>query len=456
MKKLFFYLIVFTTIFLPAKAVFAQAESLGKIRSRGLEILDEVKKMVEEKYYDPKFRGIDLEKNYKTAREEIKKSERNGHVYAIIAQFLLDFNDSHLFFLPPDRVQSVDYGFRMKMVGDNCYISAVRKGSDAEKQGVKVGDTVYSLETFEPTRESLWKLQYFYYRLSPQPVIRLVIQNPDKTLRQANVQATIKTPKEREKEFKERQKKEKEREKNKDDKKDTNSAYKCKEADTGLMVCNLKTFSTPEKNIDKMMSEVGQRKSLILDLRDNGGGYVKTMKHLIGYFFDKDVKIGTEKTRKATREEIAKTQGDKVFRGNLTVLIDSNSGSASEVFSRVIQLEKRGTIIGDRSAGAVMKSIKGVNAYVRGVDILRITPYGISVTISDLIMTDGKSLESVGVQPDVIVLPRSEDLFKKRDVVLSRAAELLGFTLDAETAGKFFLKEEETNIEEEESEDNDG
>jgi C-terminal processing protease CtpA/Prc len=104
-----------------------------------------------------------------------------------------------------------------------------------------------------------------------------------------------------------------------------------------------------------------------------------------------------------------------------------------------------------------MKSIRGFNAYVRGVDLIRVTPYGISVTISDLIMNDGKSLELVGVQPDVIVLPAGEDLFKKRDVVISRAAELLGYSLSAETAGKFFLKEEDTSIEEiTETENDDG
>lgn len=435
---------LFLCVFLLTTNVSAQKDSLDTIRGRGLDILKEIKEIVEERYYDPAFRGIDLEKNYKAAREEIKKAERNGHVYAIIAQFLLDFNDSHLFFIPPDRVQSVDYGFRLKMIGSNCYINTVKKGSDAEKQGVKVGDLVYSLETFEPTRESLWKLQYFYYNLSPQPTIRLVIQNPDKTLRQANIQATIKTPKERQKEFKERVKKEEE---NKD--KGRSAFYQCKKADADLTVCALKTFVTPEKEIDKMMSEVGESKAMILDLRNNGGGYIKTMKHLIGYFFDKDIKVGTEKMRRTSKEEIASSRGDKVFKGKLTVLIDSSSGSASEVFSRVIQLEKRGTVVGDRSAGAVMASLRGTSLYARqtaSFNAMKLTPYGISVTVADLIMNDGKSLEIIGVMPDVVTLPAGEDLFKKRDVALSRAAELLGFKIEPEIAGKFFSDEENTEV----------
>ncbi|HEX2639896.1 MAG TPA: hypothetical protein VHL50_04965, partial [Pyrinomonadaceae bacterium] len=231
MKKYLSRLLLVSTCVLSASlSAFPQKESLDTIRTRGLAILAEVKTAVEEKYYDPGFHGIDLEKNYKAAREDIKKAERNGHVNSIIAQFLLDFNDSHLFFLPPDRAVSVDYGFRMKMVGNDCFISAVKKGSDAEKQGVKLGDQVYSLETFEPTRESLWKLQYFYNALSPQPKIRLALINPDgKTLRELTLDAVIKTEKEQRKEFKEKQKKdeEKDKDKPKDEKKLEGFGYKC-------------------------------------------------------------------------------------------------------------------------------------------------------------------------------------------------------------------------------------
>src|SRR5205085_968323 len=104
----------------------------------------------------------------------------------------------------------------------------------------------------------------------------------------------------------------------------------------------------------KMIAEIGTHKKLILDLRGNGGGYVKTEEYLTGYFFDHDVKIATFMMRNQTRERIAKSQKEKAFKGDLIVLIDSNSASASEVFSRVIQIEKRGKIVGDVSAGAVM------------------------------------------------------------------------------------------------------
>lgn len=64
--------------------------------------------------------------------------------------------------------------------------------------------------------------------------------------------------------------------------------------------------------------------------------------------------------------------------------------------------------------------------------------YGVSITISDLIMSDGKSLEKIGVMPDEVRLPTPEDLAAGRDPVLSYAASLFGVTLDPLEAGKLF------------------
>ena len=173
---------------------------------------------------------------------------------------------------------------------------------------------------------------------------------------------------------------------------------------------------------------------MILDLRGNGGGLEDTFLRMIGNFFDHDVKIGEVKTRKEAKPLLAKTRGDRTFTGKLVVLVDSESGSAAELFARVVQLEKRGTVIGDNSAGAVMLS-KRMGHQV-GADYF--VPYGVSITIADIIMTDGKSLEHVGVKPDEIRLPTAADLAAQRDPVLAYALSLLGIVITPERAGAFF------------------
>jgi C-terminal processing protease CtpA/Prc len=64
--------------------------------------------------------------------------------------------------------------------------------------------------------------------------------------------------------------------------------------------------------------------------------------------------------------------------------------------------------------------------------------YGAEVTVANLIMTDGKSLEHHGVMPDEVALPQPGDLESERDPVLSQAAKELGVTISPEAAGKLF------------------
>jgi C-terminal processing protease CtpA/Prc len=140
------------------------------------------------------------------------------------------------------------------------------------------------------------------------------------------------------------------------------------------------------------------------------------------------------KLRKESKPMLAKTRGADGFKGRLIVLVDSNSGSASEVLAHVVQLEKRGTVIGDRTAGKVMRS----RIYSHQIGLDTVVFYAVSVTDADLIMTDGQSLENVGVVPDELVLPTAEDLRSQKDSVLSRAVAMAGGTLDPVEAGKLF------------------
>ena len=90
-------------------------------------------------------------------------------------------------------------------------------------------------------------------------------------------------------------------------------------------------------------------------------------------------------------------------------------------------------------AGAVMRAEVVYDAF--GLDTK--VPYAISITVADLIMTDGKRLEKIGVAPDEKLFPTALDLANKRDPVLARAAEILGFKLTSEQAGAIFDKKKQ-------------
>jgi carboxyl-terminal processing protease len=174
--------------------------------------------------------------------------------------------------------------------------------------------------------------------------------------------------------------------------------------------------------------------TLILDLRENPGGLVDAAKRMISNLFDHDVKVFDRMTRHGRSTVVAKSRGTSAYSGKLIVLIDSGSASSAEILARVVQLEKRGTVMGDRSAGAVMET--QFLSFAQGGETAIF--YSVAVTDADLVMTDGKSLEAAGVKPDELSLPTPLDLAAGRDPVLAQAARLAGLSLDPVAAGKLF------------------
>jgi len=400
-------------------------------RERGVEILSRIKEIIKDEYYDPKFHGLDLDKHFNAASARIKELDTAPQILTVIAQVLLDFNDSHTVYLPPPRINEVEYGFSMQMMGNACRVVEVKHGGNAEAQGLKVGESISDVSGYSPRRNSLWALTYLLYRLDPQPEVRLSVIGIDGRTRQVLIPARLVTPEERKRESNRRKNMEEQRPELKF------KPYKCQELNADLIACKLYTFLVETSVIDKMMKEVEEHEKVILDLRGNGGGYVQTEMQLTGYFFDHDVKIGNEIGRKKSVERIAKSRKTKAFKGKLVVLIDSRSASASEIFARVIQIEKRGQVVGDASAGAVMTSLLYSLDTIHGY---RETFYGgMNLTVGDLVMSDGHTLEGTGVVPDIRSVPNGPNLAERSDPTLAFAASLFGARLSKEEAGKFYF-----------------
>ncbi|MFZ1702481.1 MAG: S41 family peptidase [Pyrinomonadaceae bacterium] len=415
-----------------------------RARDYALRMLDEMDDILKEHYYDSKFHGIDLKSRLETAKARVKTLQYNWQMYRVLVQVLMEFNDSHTRMLLPPRSDYFQYGVGWQMIGQDCFVTSVKNGSDASAKGVEVGDQLLSIGRYTPNRNDLWKINYLIYRLDPAETLDLKLKKPDGTEKAITIDAKTMTDKEYRAEQKARRDKNGEK----------YFPYKCHEVNTELAACRLETFSVERDDIDKMMKFAAKYPKLILDLRGNGGGLVVMEQYLLSYFFDREIKIADMVTKKKTERRVTKIlDTSKQYRGEVAVLIDSNSASAAEITARVLQIEKRAKIYGDFSSGSVMTSIAvPFRSMVGALAYMAIIRVGMSVTIGDVIMRDGSRLEHVGVTPDEVLQPKGVALRMKTDAVLAYAAMKFGATLSPLEAGKYhFITEKDEDSDDDET-----
>jgi carboxyl-terminal processing protease len=424
-------LVIFLSVFLLFLSG-VSGQSLSKNdRETGKIMLRNIRDSIKKNYYDPEFHGVNIDEAFKTAEQKIDEATSNGQIFGIIEKVLLGLNDTHTVFEPPPHALRVSYDWQIQMIGEHCYITAVKPGTDAEAKGLKAGDIVHVVDGYKITRENFWMFNYLYNALQPKEQLNAVVQSPGEQPRRVIFNATARQgPKALDftssaiwQEYLRDQQRI-----------DWINEHRFKAFGRDLYIWKLTEFDLTAGQVNEIMDTAHKYKTLIVDLRGNGGGSVDTLLQLVGNFFDHDVKIGDRKRRKETKPLIAKTRGHDTFDGQLIVLVDSGSASASELFARVVQIEKKGTVIGDNTMGAVMEA----RLFPFSVGETSVVVFAAEITDADITMTDGKSLEHTGVTPDKIMLPTGADLRDQADPVLSYAASLAGVKLDPKEAGALF------------------
>jgi carboxyl-terminal processing protease len=109
------------------------------------------------------------------------------------------------------------------------------------------------------------------------------------------------------------------------------------------------TFQEFLKGIDKLKNL--NCKKLILDLRNNGGGYMDAATNIADQFLEKGKLIVYTEGKSRPRDEIFAREEGVFLKGDMIILIDEWSASASEILAGAIQDNDRGTIMGRRSFG---------------------------------------------------------------------------------------------------------
>lgn len=145
-------------------------------------------------------------------------------------------------------------------------------------------------------------------------------------------------------------------------------------------------------------------KGLVIDLIDNGGGSMEEAIKLAGMFVDYGP-LSIVVDNHNEKSVISDPFKGVIYRGPIVVLINSNTASASEFFSSIMQDYNRALLLGSSTLGkATMQTILPLDE--QNTDFLKIT-------INKFYRITGKSHQYIGVKPDVVLPEFYEDIFQK-------------------------------------------
>lgn len=159
-----------------------------------------------------------------------------------------------------------------------------------------------------------------------------------------------------------------------------------------------------------------RRQGLILDLRNNPGGFLETSIEMASLMLPPGKIIVMEEDSKGERKEIKSRGGDLISSMETIVLINEGSASASEILAGALRDNRANvTLVGKKTFG------KG--------SVQELIPVGsdtsVKITVARWLTPAGQQINNVGINPDIAIDLSRDDLDNKRDPQLDKALEIL-------------------------------
>ena len=154
---------------------------------------------------------------------------------------------------------------------------------------------------------------------------------------------------------------------------------------------------------------------LILDLRNNGGGYLDTAVDITSEFLSSGIVL-LEDYNDGSRYTYEVEPGGIATSVPLVVLVNGGSASASEILAGALQDYERAALVGETTYGKGSVQISRMLSNNQGA---------VRVTIARWLTPDGRQIHGVGLEPDYAVPLTQEDVDAERDPQLDEAIRLL-------------------------------
>jgi len=174
----------------------------------------------------------------------------------------------------------------------------------------------------------------------------------------------------------------------------------------GKDILYIRVSSFDKKVVNDVKKAIKKKKAttkgIILDLRNNPGGLLDQAVGLVDLFVDKGVIVSQKGRREVETKEYSAHISNTITDVPVVVLINGGSASASEIVSGALQDHKRAVLVGEKTFGKGSVQV-----------VLPITKTeAIKLTIARYYLPSGRTIQALGVTPDIEVLPGELKTFK--------------------------------------------
>jgi carboxyl-terminal processing protease len=402
------------------------------------ESFEKVWQTINEKHYDPTFGGVDWKKIREIYEPKAMSAKSLKEFHGILNQMVGELKLSH-FGVYENKLSSLfekaqstgngsetkpisltTAGIEIKIVEGKPVISKVEKDSNAEKVGLRAGYIIEEING-KSIREISEKLgEYLTEIKATDNLKRIYLENLLNVMTREEACTKVEFVLIDE-EGKRRTFSVEKYTKNVNFSQPVGYSppqpiiFEAKRLENNIGYISFNVWAIPKmENLRKAIRDFADTKGIIFDLRGNPGGVSGIASGLAGLLTEKRISLGKMKGRGTELELIAYPQPNP-YLGKVVILIDYATGSTSEIFSVGLQENGRAIIIGERSAGVALPSV------------IEILPTGafFQYAIMDYKTPQGKTIEGVGVKPDLEVFQTIQAFLNGEDLPLKEAIKIL-------------------------------
>ena len=161
---------------------------------------------------------------------------------------------------------------------------------------------------------------------------------------------------------------------------------------------------------------------IVLDMRNNPGGYLEVAVNLSGWFVPKGTVVTTEAFRDGN-DRVFRTTGNGALKDvPVVVLVNGGSASASEILAGALRDLKSSPLVGEKTFGK--GSVQELQPLKDGSSL--------KITVAKWVMPKGAVIDKIGLSPDYEVKITEEDIKKDADPQLTKAFEVLRQALQSQ------------------------